>query len=420
MPAVGGETRFEPRANQLLKAKLHIWLLVGVIALTLIPLGLSASQNNINPDRVKAGATATAPHNRYFAFIAKDASFPIPTPTITPTPFPTTLPPPIPLTGAPPLDFDAIESGLNSQGQALAFNKIGFHTGPAGNNTGLIEYMTELDAAGAPFVLKSVDDAGMLFAGQQLKKASGVPHILIWRRTGVAYDLPNYNVPPAQAAADHWTFHKDAFPPELDPSQVWIETVNEVDKNQSEWLAEFALETAQLAIADGFNWAAFGWSSGEPEPEHWEGEKMLAFLQFAGEHPDRIAIALHEYSYDVQNAGNGYPYLLGRFQALFDICDKNGIPRPSVLITEWGWEAFDVPLPDDAMPQFEWAAWLYAAYPETLGAATWYLGGGFSDIDDQTQRLIEPVKEYSLANYFSYTPGIGEIDAIIFEPPIWE
>ncbi|MFS8631384.1 MAG: hypothetical protein LOD92_09565, partial [Bacillales bacterium] len=59
-------------------------------------------------------------------------------------------------------------------------------------------------------------------------------------------------------------------------------------------------------------------SSGEPEPQHWETPAMLRFLRLAAQHPDRLAIALHEYSYQVENIGNIYPYLVGRFQFLFE------------------------------------------------------------------------------------------------------
>ena len=43
------------------------------------------------------------------------------------------------------------------------FNKIGFHAGPAGNPTGIGDYMRKLDGAGIPFVMKSVDHYGFLF-----------------------------------------------------------------------------------------------------------------------------------------------------------------------------------------------------------------------------------------------------------------
>jgi len=197
---------------------------------------------------------------------------------------------------------------------------------------------------------------------------------------------------------------------------VWIETINEVDKNKSAWLAEFALETAQLALRDGYKWAAFGWSSGEPEPQHWESPAMLDFLSLISRHPDQLAIALHEYSYSTADIGNLYPYLLGRFQVLFDVCDRHRILRPTVLITEWGWESTGVSDPGAAMEDIKWASWLYSAYPQVRGAAIWYLGGGYSGIANDAQKLIAPVGDYSWSSYFAYTPGYGEIDAAIFTP----
>lgn len=87
---------------------------------------------------------------------------------------------------------------------------------------------------------------------------------------------------------------------------------------------------------------------------------------------------------------------------LYDVCEANSIPRPTVLVTEFGWvydniassvnQAMDVDLP--------WAAELYAQYPQVLGAAIWYQGGGFGGISDRAQPLIEPMTEYALQNYF--------------------
>ncbi|MGB3712885.1 MAG: hypothetical protein WA996_00485 [Candidatus Promineifilaceae bacterium] len=330
--------------------------------------------------------------------------------------------PPIPMSSTPPIDFESVRDALNSQGLYLALNKIGFHVGYGGNLTGIGDWMADLDAAGVPIFLKSADVAGPLYEAQLLAQASGVPHTLVFRLStagqndGYDYDVPNYDLPPAQAAAIHWQHHIAKFPPELDPSLVWIETINEVYRERSEWLAEFATATAQLALADGYRWAAFGWSSGTPEPYHWESQAMLDFLSLVAQHPDRLAIALHEYSYSVADIGAGYPHLLGRFQALFQACDQHGISRPTVLITEWGWEFRNVPDPGTAMIDIQWAAWLYAAYPQIRGAAIWYLGDGYGDIDDQVQRLIAPLRDYSLSHYFAYYPGVGKIDPSIFDP----
>ncbi|GIK59010.1 MAG: hypothetical protein HND44_07885 [Chloroflexi bacterium] len=322
----------------------------------------------------------------------------LPAPLLTPTPTPTPSPTPIPT-----LDFAAIRNELRAQGQEMATVKIGFHVSVGGNAAGLEEWMRRLDEAGVPFFLKSVDNAQPILFAQELKRASGVPHVLVYRKTSGGdydWDVPNYALPPDQAATLHWQMHRDAFPPELDPSLVWIETINEIDKNQAEWLGQFALKTAELALQDGFNWAAFGWASGEPEPEHWQTPSMLQFLRLAGQNPDRLAIALHEYSYLVDDIGDAYPYKVGRFQELFRIADARGIPRPTVLITEWGWTHEHVPPPEQAMADIAWASRLYAPYPEVKGAAIWYLGSGFADIANEAQPLIYPVMVYALQNYF--------------------
>jgi hypothetical protein len=326
------------------------------------------------------------------------------------------LPPPVAISGTVPIDFEAVRADLQANGRDLSFVKIGFHTGMDGNIEGLYDWMVELDAAGVPFFLKSVDNAEPLYWAQQLAQASGVPHVLVYRRSGLGWDLPNYDAPPEIAAYAHWQSHRDAFPPELDPELVWIETVNEVDKNRSEWLGHFATATALLALNDGFRWAAFGWSAGEPEPVHWQTPSMLQFLLLAAAHPDRLAIALHEYSYVLDDIGHWYPDKVGRFQQLFQVADQYSIDRPTVLITEWGWTYNFVPEVTPAMADIAWASWLYAAYPQVAGAAIWYLGGNFDPVADLTQQLIAPMSEYSRSHYFEIVPGEGTIAPHLFQP----
>jgi hypothetical protein len=318
-----------------------------------------------------------------------------------PTPTPTPSPPPPTPTPTPTIDFRAVRAGLQAQGQDLGFAKIGFHTGVGGNRMGLGEWMRRLDAAGVPFFVKSADDTGPLVEAQEIARNSDTPHVLVFRRTGNAYDTPNYDLPPEEAARQHWQLHMEGFPQELDPSLIWLETTNEVDKGRSEWLGRFALETARLAMAAGFRWAAFGWSSGEPEISDWQTPSMAAFLRLAAANPDRLAIALHEYSFDATAIADQYPFKVGRFLQLFQVTDQMGLSRPTVLITEWGWEHETVPSPDQALRDINWAATMYAPYPAVKGVAIWYLGGGFGDIADQAQKLIVPVTEYALGTYFA-------------------
>jgi hypothetical protein len=325
------------------------------------------------------------------------------------------LPPPTHMSGTPPLDFDAIRADLEAQGKELAFVKIGFHVGLE-LTTALTASLQQLDAAGVPFFLKTIDNAEPVYIAQQLMQSSGVSHTLVYRRSG--FDVPDYDLPPAEAALAHWQIHTSTFPPELDPSLVWLETMNEVDKNRYEWLAQVALETAQMALDEGRRWAAFGWASGEPEPEHWEDPYMLQFLQMAADHPDQLAIALHEYSYNPADIGNCYPFLVGRVQALFQACDDYNIPRPTVLITEWGWGLGEDDIPPVAvgLEHLAWASWLYAAYPQIKGAAIWFLGPGWENVADAVEHYIVPWRDYALSNYYAIEPGVGQIDAELFRP----
>jgi hypothetical protein len=148
------------------------------------------------------------------------------------------------------------------------------------------------------------------------------------------------------------------------------------------WHQNDLIEYRLIAMDEGFNWAAFGWSSGEPEREHWDGPWMQHFLRLAGQYPDRIGVALHEYSYVHDSLDRFYPDLVGRFQMLYEVCDANSIPRRKVLVTEFGWVYDDIANSvDQAMNvDLPWAAELYARYPNFLGAATWYLGPGFGGI----------------------------------------
>ena len=357
---------------------------------------------------------------------------PTPTPTPSPTP-PTTLGPPLPpptvVVAIPPIDFDAARASAEAKGLDIAFTKIGFHVAVGGNANGIGDYHRKLNAAGVPIFLKSANAGGPLYEVQQMMKANeaagrDVPHTLVFRLTHERFEAPYYDLSlsPEEAAAVSWELNRDNFPRELDKKYIWYETLNEpgrygYDGNlQIERLGRFSLETAKLALSQGYRYAALSWSTGVPEPEDWEDPAMLDFLRFAGEHPDQVAVALHEYSLIAEDVAAGYPYLLGRFQSLFEICDKHGIPRPTILITEWGWTYDDVPEPELALEHIAWASWLYAAYPTIKGAAIWYLGPGGS-IADKTQRLIAPLGDYATSHYFVIDPGIGQIDPTLFYPP---
>jgi hypothetical protein len=396
-------------------------------------IGLPAQEmRDVGADEV--GVRAAAAKTGYVPAAFGSPLDPKPIPTATPqaSPVPTLsapLPPPIAVVGIPPIDFEAARVVAQAQGRDLSFVKIGFHTGPGGNTTGLLEWMNKLNEAGVPFFLKSVDTSGHIVQAQNIMKANEaagryVPHILVFRLTDKKFEDPYYNLAlsPEQAAEVSWQLNRDNVPVDLDKDYIWLETLNEPgrygnDGNlQIERLGRFSLATAKLAVAEGYRYAAFAFSTGVPEPQDWEHPAMLDFLRFAGEHPDRVAVALHEYSLTNDYIANGYPYLVGRFQALFDAADRHGIPRPTVLITEWGWEYDGVPKPEAALEDIAWASWLYAAYPQVKGAAIWYLGPQFGGIANEAQKLITPLADYAVSHYFIIHPGIGRIDPEIFRP----
>lgn len=385
---------------------------------------------------------------------------PMPMPSETPVAV-ATLGPPLPaptiVVAAQPVDFEAARATAQAQGKDIAFVKIGFHRGLSGNANGWGDYIRKLNDAGVPVFVKSVVNGGVIWEVQELMKeneAEGryVPHVLVYRSTDKGFEDIYYDLSltPEEAAELSWQANRDALPKELDKEYFWVETLNEpgrygFDGNlQIERLGRFSLATAKLAVAEGYKYAALAFSTGIPEvgdwptatttlvnPNDWEDPAMLEFLRYAGRHKDQVAVALHEYSLTVKciappcnespEEGEAdfipYPYLVGRLQALFDTVDRHGIPRPTVMITEWGWEYGAVPEPEEAMEDIAWASWLYAAYPEVLGAAIWYLGGPWCcDIDDQTQRLIEPLTEYAASHYYIIDPGIGRIDPFLFSP----
>ena len=296
-------------------------------------------------------------------------------------------------------------------------NKSGFHTGPGGNPTGIGDYMRALDKARIPMVIKSVDHYGPIFEAQEIMKKSGVPHVLIFRLSdrhgpddSYKYDTPPYKDPkyandPEGGAELHWAKTVAKLPPEFDKKRVWLEVVNEVDRNLCDWLGRFAVRIANLAQRDGYKVSLFGWAGGEPEPQGWETPGMLAYLRICAERPHQAAVAIHEYSFIESDIFHQFPFKIGRFQYLFAVCDKHKIPRPRVHITEWGWTLDSVPSPEKAIEDIRRVGELYARFPEIEGAAIWYLGATFGGIADKAQRLIKPVTEFTLKHRFELEAG---------------
>jgi len=280
----------------------------------------------------------------------------------------------------------------------MAYCKIGFlASGSGGNADGIGAYVQALaDADISPVVFCNDGDVGISDA-----IATGKPFVAIGRivRDGSEqYAVPDYDLSPKDAAEKHWAKIRPFFHPTwlAHKDKVWIQVVNEVNKEKAGWLGMFGVEIAMLANALGYKVAMFAWASGTPEPEAWQEPGMLAYLRYCEQNHDMAAVAVHEYDYGMEGMNNVYPYHVGRFEALFAACDTNGIKRPQVFITEFGWAYTSIPSLAQCMSDIDFAARLYAQYDEIKGAGIWYLGPGFSDIANKVNTLIEPVKNYTL------------------------
>lgn len=301
----------------------------------------------------------------------------------------------------------------------MTYNKIGFHAAVPGNLNGWGDYVRSLDAAGIPAGVMSVGGGGIGDIIGCWEAGSTVPHVV-----GVRYmppdgsqDVPPYGSDPRQAAVAWWGWlypriggdvkaHKD---------KVWIVTGNELNKNQSDWLGRFYVELATIMHGEGFKLCALNFSAGEPEPEHWEMPGMLAYLQLCAARPQDTAVGLHEYSYTIADIfskkvgdnqfvpmepGDEYT-LVGRFRKLHAVCDARGLRRPTILITEFGWQQETVPDVSTAMAHVAKAAALYAQHPNILWAGIWTLQNWHSGcIPNCVQALITPLRDYTLTAVF--------------------
>lgn len=280
----------------------------------------------------------------------------------------------------------------------MAYAKLGWHTSPVGVGVPK-SFWQELDNAGIPAIAKGADTMSGVFDLQEITKTSDVPHVCVWRKSndtggGYQYDTPNYALPAKQAAETHWAEIKKVIPPELDKNITWIETINEVDKNLSDWLGNFSYELALLANGEGYKVLSFGWAGGEPEPEHWFAPGIQKYINYCLENKDRAGISVHEYTLDTSKTfEQSYPFLIGRFQDIHAACPNNNYP--TIFISELGYTYDNIPNDWAKINDFLYKCGeLYAQYPNVLGAAIWYLGTGsnWKDIGLKWQPFIPNVQ----------------------------
>ena len=290
------------------------------------------------------------------------------------------------------------------------------HCGMGGNHNGLGAFLDQLVAAGFKPWLKSVDSYGPLIDATR-RGGTGVFRLsTAGQGTGFDFDVPNYHGDPAAVATTHWAATRAKLPPEFDKANVWLEVINEVDKNQAEFLGAFALYIARLANADGVKVLMFSFSSGEPEPEFWEEPNVLEYLRYCEENPSMAGVALHEYNYGHRPYAEVYPHHVGRFQWLYDACDRHGITRPRVAITEWGFSQDGVPTWEEGGAYARDCFGLYSRYAID-GAALWCLQAWHANVPNQANAFMKKSMGPWMA---SVGPQAGDrntpLDPAYFEP----
>ena len=274
------------------------------------------------------------------------------------------------------------------------YNTInGFHLGEPANATGIGKWLTLMANNNIPFSVKATNGTSGLIDGQNLIKA-GHDGFLVWRKmygfSGSSDDVPLYGSPIEAEADRYWNAVLRDFPKDLDKNLVFVELINEPNKEYSSWLGYLGKAIGERAVRDGYRVLLFGWSTGEPEYEHWETEGMLAFLRYCAEHPNQVGLSLHEYSLTTANLTNEYPYLLGRFWMVHEVCDLYEIPRPLIYISEFGYEYNDFPTDMNQLAtDLIVAGQIYAEHENIKGAAIWALDKvGWGGIDKKVHKLM--------------------------------
>jgi hypothetical protein len=276
----------------------------------------------------------------------------------------------------------------------------GFHTSTTGRSEGIGQFLLDVDSAGVPFFAYCVDGTTSLVDAQKIMKYSSVAHHAVFRQSYFPFnqggsDVPDYMEDPETAARKQWDSHRDRWPSDLDPALIYGETVNELRKEVewANWIGEFCYHTGLFALRDGFKWCGPGYSAGTPDEGAWETPGMLKFLDLVQRNPDKLAVALHEYSLTTSDIWNGGGGLIGRFRQLIDACKKHQIEPPPIFFTEWGWTHNRIPEPEQAMKDILEVGELYAQYPSIKGSAIWALDGGWNSLAVQTARLMDPLEK---------------------------
>jgi hypothetical protein len=139
-------------------------------------------------------------------------------------------------------------------------------------------------------------------------------------------------------------------------------------------LVDWHSEVIRLSAPHGLKLCILNFGAGGPDINKWHLYGDL--LRLVSNNRDRVTVGLHEYAAGVifsgmeaiadgqvlfrdwrDWAGESYPsspittdhynfWHTGRYKHMFDYCDANGITRPNVIFTEWGYDQLTDPISD--------------------------------------------------------------------------
>lgn len=306
----------------------------------------------------------------------------------------------------------------------MSNSKVWFHVAAPCHNCGWLEEMFDrLEAAGVGFGVYSALDGGLVGTAARYGKAVTI----VYRDLAWDY-VPYHVIPDAAKGAAYWRQIEDALPPEVkaNKGRAWVEVFNEPSKEQPEDVARWQFYLAQAAVAQGFRFCGPGWASGTPEPEAWRGTWMRRYLELCAAQPERVALTLHEYSYDVDDieagrAKDGSRWMVGRFEHLHKACDEMGVRRPTIIITECGWAHNDMPPLGKAISDVAVLISIYGPHANILEAYLWTLTGGGDKVQlgADLNALMPAVVELALARVGGTTPPppTGQHMAVVVKLP---
>ncbi len=315
----------------------------------------------------------------------------------------------------------------------IGYNKIFIQAGSTSSQRGWGDLVRSCNAAGIPVGCAASDVTPPDVQGNILNRGN---FIATEDEHGRRFDF-DYTVYPdnktahdawQKNAARRWALFKQRIPTDLDPTICALSIENEQrgylgwgQQGSDDWTDEIpgftgwadcegwqAYFTALEVLKDtAYQYFAFAFSGGNPEYGCWKQPGMAAYLLLCQMHPDRLGVALHEYSFN-DNLFHGVQWgdtpqdAIGdkvfRFRHLFDACDQLAIARPRVQIKEFGYHERRLNGGDlgYVKGQLLSAAEVYAHYPEIELAALWTTQRGWGDASQQTEALIPWLNQMTL------------------------